>query len=437
MMTLWTRLALAFALVAFHNGAAGFPAPPTPAEKQARAAKPDDAYPLRGILIVGNDHFPTDEIIELTGLELGQTVRPADFERAVRNLDRVGAFESYEFRYAPKGDGYEVTFTVQEVAELYPLRLEGFGVPDEQLHALLREKVTLFGPKVPPTGIMARRIGNTLQAFWTESGHDTKVVGRIEIGDDDEFVMLYQPQETIRTIAFTKFKNAQAISALDLQRKFNSVAMGAAYSEDRLQELLKHNVAPMYAEIGRLEVTFCPCEAKPDTDSEGLVVLIQVNEGEEYKFGDIQLPETQYIKPEELARVLDFEPGDTANLELVRATLQRIEDKFKRLGFLKARTEFQEKLDRENKAVNIAMRVRAGARYTFTKLSIEGLDIIAERAIKKRWGLKVGDPFNNEYPAFFLNRIRQENMFDNLSKTDWQMKINEIEKAVEIVLRFG
>ena len=194
-----------------------------------------------------------------------------DLEKAGHMLQRTGAFDGWEYRWEPKDGGYAVTYTVLEVLELYPVRLDGFGVPEEQLFDLLRGKVPLFGPKVPATGPMVRHIGNELQAFWKEQGYESKIVGRINVGADEQFEMLFQPEETIRTIAFATFENSAAISALDLQREFNKVAIGEPYSQSRLLELLQFNVLPMYAAIGRLEAKFCPCTANPDPGHRGLV----------------------------------------------------------------------------------------------------------------------------------------------------------------------
>ncbi len=310
------------------------------AAQETPVADENEKFPLREILIEGNENFATNDIIGVLDLKIGQMVNRADFETAVSKLDLTGVFEGYAFRFGPKGDGYTVTFTVQEVPELYPVRFEGFDIPQEEIRTHLRKKIRLFGPRVPPTGIMARQIGDLLQQMWIEQGNQTKIVGDINLLSDGAFEMLYQPEGTIQNIAFTRFENASAIPPLTLQQKFNSVAMGVTYSEQRLEELLKFNVKPLYEEVGRLDVKFCPCSVEPDTESKGLVVTIQVNEGPEYKFGEIIPPQTSFIKPEDLQKLIKFQPGDTANLVLVGEALKRYEEQFKGNGFMKVRTQY-------------------------------------------------------------------------------------------------
>ena len=429
-------LTLFVACFGFAAAAQSLPSPSAAGGASPQAPAANEKYPLREILIAGNDNFPAEDIIKILGLELGQMVQQADFQAAVSKLDDTGVFEGYEFRFGPKGDGYTVTFTVEEVPELYSVRFEGFDMPDEQIRARLRAEIPLFGPKVPPTGIMAKRIGDTLQQIWTEQGNDSKIVGDINFLSENELEMLYKPEGEMQNVAFTKFENASVIQPLVLQQKFNSVAMGVTYSEQRIEELLKYNIKPLYEAVGRLDVKFCPCTAEPDSETRGLVVTVRVEEGEEYKFGEITPPQSSFIKPEDLGKLIKFAPGDTANLSLVSDALKRYEEQFKGNGFMNVRSEYNAKPDAGKKIVDIAMRIDPGDRYLFGKLVIEGLDLIAEGTIRKRWGLQPGEPFNQNYPAIFLNRVRADNMFDNLQTTDWRMKADEAAKTVDVHLVF-
>jgi outer membrane protein assembly factor BamA len=69
-------------------------------------------------------------------------------------------------------------------------------------------------------------------------------------------------------------------------------------------------------------------------------------------------------------------------------------------------------------------------------LTIEGLDIHTEPVIRKLWALKEGQPYNNEYPDLFLNRVREQGVFDNLGKTSAKINVNEKSRAVDVTLRF-
>jgi outer membrane protein assembly factor BamA len=405
------------------------------ASKTAGELAAGKSFPLRDIRVEGNKNFPTAEIIALSGLKIGQQATPSDFEAAIAKINAAGVFDGLEFRYGAFGDGYQVTFKVEEVEELYPVRFAGFGVPDEEIQALLRGKVPLFGPKVPPTGRVIKGIGDTLQEYWTGLGKDSKVIGTLSPVGEGGWEMLFQPEGEVQTIAFTKFENTGVIPALELQRVFHNIGSGVPYSEERLIEMLRFNIGPLYEEKGRLEVSFCPCTTEPDTETKGLVVTVHVEEGPEYRFGGVTLPPESPLL-DEYAKAIKFKSGELADMSLVSASRQKMESILRDNGFMNATVEIARKPDVEKKTITVAFHIDEGDRYTFNQLKIEGLDVVAEAALRKRWGLQIGDPFNASYPAFFLDRIKAEGMFDNLKDTGWNIQVSESKKAVDVTLTF-
>lgn len=405
-----------------------------PAADRSGGSGPATAFPLRAIEIAGNEHFSDEDIIRLTGLKVGDDVAPADFQRGLERINGAGVFEAIEFRYVPFEGGYKVTYTVQEVAELYRFRADGFDIPDEEIFQLLKEKVPLFGEMVPPTGTMVERIGDTLQEYWKSQGNESEVLGRLAPIGEDEFEMLFQPETAINTIAFVKFENTGVLSPLDLQRSFNQVAMGVPYSEARLKELLHYNVRPLYEEKARMEVEFCPCPTEPDPETKGVLVTVHVEQGEEYTFGSLQFPQRMPVSAEQMASMLKVKEGEPADMGKIRAGLVTIEDALKRNGYMKALARHQQSLNTAEKTVDVEVLLDPSAQYTMGKLTVKGLDVITEPTVRKRWGLKPGDPFDGGYPTFFLDRIRE--MFDNLSKTDSSTTVNETAKTVDVELVF-
>ena len=427
----WAALILVAALPPL---AAQNPVGDPAAGRQVVAETSQTRFPLRAIEVVGNDYYGVEAIIKLSGLKIGDMVTAADFQRGLERISDAGVFDSVEFRFGPLDNGYKVTYTVQELGDLYRFRADGFDVPPEEIYQLLQEKVPLFGEKVPPTGTMAERIGNALQEFWKAKGNDSEVLGRLVPTGEDEFEMLFQPESAIETIAFVKFENSGVLSPLDLQRSFNQVAMGVPYSETRLKELLHYNVRPLYEEKGRMEVEFCPCPTEPDPETKGVLVTVHVEQGEEYSFGSLRFPQNVPLQPDQIASMLKVKEGEPANMGKVREGLSAIEDAFKRNGYMKALARHEQRLNTEQKTVDVEVLVQPGVQYAMGNLTITGLDVVTEPAVRKRWGMKIGEAFDGGYPTYFLERIHD--MFDNLTKTDSKIKVNEEKKTVDVELVF-
>ncbi|MDA0204974.1 MAG: hypothetical protein O3A53_02465 [Acidobacteria bacterium] len=395
-----------------------------------------DKYPLRAIEIVGAENYSTQSIIAASGLKVGDPVGEAEFKRALERINAAGVFDRLEFRYDPLGDGYRVTFTVQELEQLYAVEFRGFDDSPDELKALLDEQVPLFAARVPSTGPMIEGIGNTLQARWQSQGHDSKVVGQLEAQTSGELVMLFRPQERLQTISLVLFENSEVISAFDLQGFFNRIARGEEYSEARLQELLRYNVRPLFEEKGRMGVKFCPCSAEDDPDNLGLRVTVQVDEGPEYRFDAVPPPEIAGIEPEKVASMYSPKAGAAVNMKQARESQAAIEEVLHANGFIRASTQLDVSVDDEANTVDLEFLVEQGYRYTFDRLVIEGLDILAEPIIRKRWGMASGAAYSPRYPAFFLARLQQENAFDGLQDTRFKEDVNEATKRVSVTLQF-
>ena len=183
-------------------------------------------------------------------------------------------------------------------------------------------------------------------------------------------------------------------------------------------------------------VTFCPCGTRPDPDSLGILVDVQVDPGEVYLCGDLNWPEPLPIDPESLRKVNQIGSGQVANMKAAYGTMTAISEGVKRQGYMKAHATFVERVDHDERRVHLDIQITMGQQYVFSRLIVEGLDILSEPAVRKRWGMSAGDPFDVRYPAYFLDRIKADAMFENLKRTSWGIDIDEASGRVDVTVKF-
>ena len=403
----------------------------------APCASAEDAFPLRGVEFEGNASISDEVLVPVTGLELGQPVRKADFDRALRKLNETGVFETLRYSYGPLDGGYLLTIVVQEVPELFPVRFEGFDVPAETVDAVLRERLPLWVGLVPGGGPMVRMTLSNLQTWWREQGGDEVVLANVVPAGEGRFEMLIGPEQQTSNIAFTRFHNTGDVDGLELQRTFNQAAIGEPYSEARLMELLHYNARPLYREKGYMNVVFCPCESSPDPDSAGLLVDVQVQQGDVYLFGDLAWPEPMPIDEDTLNRFSSIASGQVANMKAAFESVSAISEGMKRQGYMKAQATFVERVDHDERQVHLDIDISPGIQYRFSRLLVEGLDILSEPAVRKRWGMASGQPFDVRYPSYFLDRIKADAMFENLTRTSWSLDADDTRGLVDVTLVFS
>lgn len=401
------------------------------------AARAEDPFPLRAVVFEGAERFVPADLIAVMGFELGHLVTKRDFDAGLQRLQGTGMFENLSYRFGPQGDGYKLVVALRELPDLFPVRFDGFGTDSEVLAALLRETLPLYVGVLPHGGPAVGAAVNALQAWWRSQGGEEDVVADLVPSSSADLEMLIRPERMADNIAFVRFENAGDVDARELQRVFNSAAVGEPYSEARLNELLAYNARPFYTERGYMNVEFCPCETGPDPDSAGILVNVHVEQGEVYRFGTIAWPEPLPIDPESLNKVNQIEEGFVANLQAAYDTMSAISEGMKRQGYMKAQATFEELVDHDALRVDLDVQIDSGQQYVFSRLIIKGLDILSEPTVRKRWGMQPGAPFDIRYPAYFLDRVKADAMFENLKRTSWTLTIDEPNGRVDVTLLFS
>ncbi len=395
-------------------------------------------FPLRAVEFEGSQSFASDELAAATGLELGQPVSKADFDRALRKLSETGLFEELSYRFEPLNGGYRLTITVRELLELFPVRFQGFAGADADVADMLRQRLPLYAGVAPAVGPMVAMLVANVQSWWEASGGEEKIVAEVVPSQaGDGFELLVGPRRQTNRIAFATFSNSGDVDPRELQRAFNHAAVGEEHTEARLRELLQYNARPLYAERGYMNVKFCPCDAKPDPDSEGVLLSIRVDQGEVYEFGEISWPDPLPIDPDDLAKANQIAPGQVVNMKAAYDTMAAISEGMKRHGYMKAHARFDERIDHEGRLVHLAVEIFTGVRYMFSRLIVKGLDILSEPAVRKRWGMQPGQPFDVRYPGYFLDRVKADAMFEGLKRTSWSIDTDEASGRVDVTLVFS
>jgi outer membrane protein insertion porin family len=422
---------LALALSPLDAQKKGAPKKAPPAKTPPAKAEPAPTrWPIQSLRIEGNRNFTAQQVLAVAGLAIGQTAGKEEFEQARNRLVDSGAFESVGYRFEPSGDGkgFTASFQVVEVEPAYPVRFRNFAIGDAELAALLRARDPLFGPKIPGTAPFLTRYAEVLTEKTGE-----EAIGRVVAVGPDQFEIVFQPDRPVPVVAQVIFQGNQVIPTPLLSEKISGVAYGFPYTEERFRQLLDTTVRPLYDARGRIRVKFPKISAKAAKDVKALEVTVAVEEGESFSLGEVKIAGGD----PGLLKVANIQSGDIANFDDVNAGIERVKQALARRGYLRAEVRPEREIHDKSKTVDVTLRVTPGPQFSFGKLTIEGLDIIGEPAVRRMWGMKPGAPFDVEYPQKVLDRVREEHMFDNLGKTSSKLDINEETHTVDVTLKFA
>jgi outer membrane protein insertion porin family len=392
-------------------------------------------YPLENLRVQGNKQIPAERIVAASGLKTGAVVQKSDFDAARERLLESGAFESVGYSYKPAAtnSGYDATFEVVEVATLYSYRFEALPASADALRTALRKQEPLLGERIPATPQVLNRYTAAIRQFF-----EGKLTAMGELSaDSGTLEIVFRPPGERARIAEVNLTGNKVMLTAPLNQKLAKDAVGIPYSEPLLRRVLDSAIRPMYEERGLIRREFLEITAKKAETNDGMVVTVAVNEGPEYKLGTVALAGVPAVEVEQLAKSDDWHKGETANFTNVEASLDRIRKHQRSQGYLRAQTSVVRDIHDQDHTVNLTVNIDRGPQFTLGKLTVQGLDLIGEPAIRKMWKIEPGQPFQDGYPEAFLNRVRDEGMFDNLGKTRAETNIDENTHIVDVTLFFS
>jgi outer membrane protein assembly factor BamA len=367
-----------------------------------------------------------------------------DFEAARQRLIATGAFESVGYGFEPDGDkkAYAATFRVLEVTPVFPIHFEDLVAPDADLVQVLHEHDPLFSAsKVPATKPLIDRYAGWLQEFLAAKagadGKPPKVSGEVAQLAPGQLAVVFRPAGLRPVVARVFFEGNTVVQEKVLQEAIWPVAIGTQWSDTNFRVLLDSSVRSLYEARGRLRVAFPKLRVEPVADVQGLKVTVTVDEGEVYSLGKVAIDGNSPTDPNNLLQAGDFKKGDIANFDVVNEGVERIRVALTRAGYLNAKATTARTIDDAKKTVDLTVTVDGGQQYKMGALQVTGLDLTAEAEIKKIWTVKEGSPFDPDYPDFFLKRVKEDGMFDNLGATKAEPKRNEKAHTVDVTLTFG
>jgi outer membrane protein insertion porin family len=398
-------------------------------------AQVQDTYPLETVSIQGNDQFPAERIIAASGLKIGQSVVKRDFDQARDRLIATGAFESVGYEYKPgrTGTGYDAVLQVVEARPLYRYRFDGLPGTEASLREALRKQEPIFADKIPATPLVMNRYSEALAAFLANG---TEVKGDINADVPGELMIVFHPVGARANISSVVFRGNQVLPSPELNRVISGVAIGVPYSEPLFRRMLDQSIRPLYEERGRIRVTFGEVTTAKSRDNEGIVVTVEINEGESYNLGEVRLEGASLAQSTELTKEAGWRTGAIANFTEIKASMDRIRRKFQTQGYLRVDSLVEREIKDDEHIVNLVVKIDPGPRFTMGKLKIVGLNILTEPVIRKLWMLKEGDPYNDQYADALLKRIQDEGYFDNLQRTGAEAEIHDDTRTVDVTLTF-
>jgi outer membrane protein insertion porin family len=186
------------------------------------------------------------------------------------------------------------------------------------------------------------------------------------------------------------------------------------YDPDRLsfdRELLrKFYLANGYADF---RVVSAVAELTPDR--EGFYITFTIEEGDRYKFRNIEVnSRLRDLNVEDLRRRVTTDPNDWYDADKVEASINALTDAVGSFGdaFVDIRPRINR--DREAKVVDVTYEIQEGPRVYVDRINITGNVRTLDKVIRREMRIAEGDAFNTAKLRRSRQRIRNLGFFDRV-----------------------
>lgn len=408
------------------------------AQTPAVRIRPPTVLPISSITITGNQKLSTDAIRSVLGLKVKDEGGTAIFNAARDRLLDTGYFDSISYSYRQQDLGFAVTFTVTEMQQVYPIRVQGLPITPQQIGEVLHAKDPLFNGLLPGTKKVVDRAAGFVQEFLEKSDPEIQVRARVVPTAPDHYEVEFSPAAGLPVISDMTFEGSSAVSAADLHNVMIEHGIGQPYSDENVNALLDQWVRPLFEKEGHMRVRFPRIVGNPAAKVKGIDVRVTVDEGPVFKLGLLTVRGPGAADGKRILRMANLQTNASApiNGDEVNKGIEKIQNVMQSEGHLDAKVSVDRSIHDQALTVDVAYDVDPGPVYTFGRLTVEGLGLSGEAAIRKMWTVKPGDPYPGNYPNFFVESVKKEGLFDNLADVTATPSVNRATRVADVTLHF-
>ncbi|QRM55538.1 outer membrane protein assembly factor BamA [Sinorhizobium sp. BG8] len=351
----------------------------------------------------------------------GKTFSNTDIDASIQRLFATGYFSDVQMGVS----GGTLVVTVSENQLINQVVFNGNRkIKDEKLKTVVRsESLGPYSETTVQSDIQAIR-----DAYAAIGRSDATVTTQVVPVGEGRVNLAFVINEGDRTkIAQINFVGNQAYSNSRLQSVINTKESGIltflsrkdVYNEDKLradEEALRQ----FYFNNGYADFRVISSEAVLDEATNKYTVTFTVEEGERYKFGDVNVESTvEGIDPEELRGLLETKPGRTYSARDVQDSMSEISRRVAAKGYPFARVTPRGNRDFGTGTIAVDYLVDQGERAYVERIEIRGNTRTRDYVIRREFDISEGDAFNQEVITRAKRRLEALGFFAavNISTT--------------------
>jgi outer membrane protein insertion porin family len=340
------------------------------------------------IEVMGNRRVETDLIKINISSKVGEPLSNESVRKDIKNLYKLGFFEDVSVEVERTPEGLVVVYNVKERPVVVDVRIKGNKkVNNKDLTKVIevQEGKIIELEKVKMSAEAIKKLYLDKGFVAVEVNYDIEPKGEDTVGvtfDIKEGKKAYVKE--VRFIGNKTFSEKKIMSVLAIKPKwFLTFITGRGLYKQEELERDEERIRSLYLDNGYIDAKVSKPEIQYDKKKEGFVVTYRIEEGSQYKVGDIKL-EGDLIEPkEELIKQFALKTGKPFSRSVLAGDISKLTTFYGDRGYAFANVSPDFKIDKEKLTVNISYNIEKGKEVHIRKIDIAGNTRTRDKVIRR------------------------------------------------------
>jgi outer membrane protein insertion porin family len=396
-----------------------------------------DVNKIDKIDIQGTQRIDIETVISYSNVDLGDIYTEELGNKILKDLFDTNLFSNIEVIF----DKNRLQINVKENPTINLVKFSGNSkIKDEDLliEISLKERSVYSRSKV-------KKDTERMLSLYQRSGRlSTEITPKVELLDNNRINLTYEITESdiaevskIIILGNEVFTSSKIKSIMKTKEKtlLRFLSSADRYDPDKL-EYDKQLVTEFYNSNGYPEFRFVSAIAQLSINKNDFEIILSVNEGDKYDFGEIEIiNKLDKMNKDLIFNQIAFKSGDLYNGNKIKETVKQIKNFAELSGYTFIEINPSLKRDNEKKLVNVNFEINEGPRVYINKIDIVGNTRTIDKVIRREFSLSEGDAYNKFVINYSKDSIRALNFFSEVDiketktehpdKTDLEIIVEE------------
>jgi outer membrane protein insertion porin family len=353
---------------------------------------------IDSVRVEGNQRVESDAILAVVESRKGESLDYDKLDKDLRAIYAMGYFKDVSIETENGAKGKIVIFKVVEKPSIGKITFVGNKkIKSEDLTKESGVKLySIYNPNEVKQSI------NKLKDYYRQEGYYTvEITDKVEDMPRNEVALTYDIKEgekvLIQKIEFagnTKFKDGKLKDVMETSEKgLLSWFTSAGVLDKKKLETDAQKIAVFYqnqgyirAKVGEPTVRYEP--------GQGLIVTIEISEGNQYLVNEVKVEGDLILPPEELLKKVQMVKPEPFSREIVRKDVLTLRDIYADDGYAYAEVLPLTREDDKDHTVDITYQITKRNKVRFERITITGNTVTRDNVIRRELEVYEGEYFS-------------------------------------------